>query len=118
MAAIGPSATGEVGRRSGGHSAIARLAVVLAAGVAVCVGLCYEMLAVSYATDGAVGIADNWLGGLGGLVLALGLAGALAAFVMALLARRQETWGLLRLPLLLFPGLVAAILLVEVTWSQ
>lgn len=110
--------TDDLGRTATRHTAAGRTAVALATTVAVGVGLVYEALAVTYATDGAAGIADNWIGKLGAVALQLGLIGASAAFVLALRARRQERWGLLRLPLLLFPALVGVIVAVEVAWLE
>lgn len=88
--------------------------VVVALGV-----LSGAIFIVAYAREGSAGISDNWVGFLGAIALIGGLVASLLAFVMAITAKIQhEKWAWLWLPLILFPALLAFVVLGEVFWWE
>jgi len=102
-----------------GHALMARLAVGLAAVVAVVVAVSYAIFAVAYAVGGDAAISDSWVGALGAFAMLGGLAASLVAFVLAVVAKvKHERWALLWLPLSLFPALLAVVVLAETFWME
>jgi hypothetical protein len=66
----------------------------------------------AYAVGGSGATEDNWVGFLGAVSLLGGLVASLAAFALALAAKiKHEKWALLWLPFLLFPALLAFLVL-------
>ena len=62
---------------------------------------------------------DNWVGFLAMVSLLGGLLASLAAFALAVVARAtHERWALLWLPLSVFPGLLALVVLGEAFWWE
>jgi hypothetical protein len=101
------------------HSRLARWAVGIAAAVAVTILVSAAIFAVAYAIGGPGATEDNWVGLLGLVSLLGGLVASLAAFTLALAARiKHEQWALLRLPLFLFPALLAFLVLGELFWWE
>jgi uncharacterized membrane protein HdeD (DUF308 family) len=77
------------------------------------------IFAVAYAVGGPGATEDNWVGFLGVVSLLGGLVASLAAFALALAAKiKHEQWALLWLPLLLFPALLAFVVLGELFWWE
>jgi hypothetical protein len=76
-------------------------------------------LGVAYAIGGSGAFEDNWVGLVAMVALLGGLLASLAAFALAVLAGvRHERWALLWLPLCVFPGLLALLLLGEALWWE
>jgi hypothetical protein len=87
--------------------------------VAVVVAVSYAIFGVAWAVGGEDAVSDNWVGFLGALAMLGGLATSLVAFVLAMVAKvKHEQWKLLWLPLVLFPALLAVVLLVEAFWME
>jgi hypothetical protein len=64
-------------------------------------------------------VSDTFVGYLAGFAVIGGLLTALAAFVMAIVAKvKHERWALLWLPLSVFPTLLAIVVLVEALWME
>lgn len=106
-------------QRPDGPGALARAAVGTAGVVAGVVTAASALVGVAYAVGGDDAISDNWVGFIGGVALLGGLSTSLVAFVLAVLARiGQDRWRLLWLPLLLFPGLMALVVLAEAFWLE
>lgn len=106
-------------QRPDGPGALARAAVGTAGVVAGVVTAASALVGVAYAVGGDDAISDNWVGFIGGVALLGGLSTSLVAFVLAVLARiGQDRWRLLWLPLLLFPGLLALVVLAEAFWLE
>lgn len=100
-------------------SRLARLAVGLAAAVAVLIVFSSAILTVAYASGGSDAISDNWVGFLGAVALLGGLFASFVAFVLAIAARvKHEQWRWLWLPLLVFPALLAFVVLGEALWWE
>ncbi len=100
-------------------SRLARWAVGLAAAAAVAIGTSFAIFAVAYAIGGSGATEDNWVGFLVGVSLLGALLTSLAAFALALVAKvKHERWALLRLPLSVFPALLAFLVLGETLWWE
>jgi hypothetical protein len=107
------------GGRDRPHTPSARWAVGIAAAVAVAILVSAAIFAVAYAIGGPGATEDNWVGLLGVVSLLGGLVALFAAFALALRAKiKQEQWALLWLPLLLFPALLAFLVLGELFWWE
>src|SRR5690349_14794882 len=92
-------------------------AVWLAAATTTVVLVSYAVVGVAYAIGGAPAIEDNWVGLLGVVSLAGGLAMSLVAFALAVAAKlKHQRWAPLWLPLSVFPALVALVLFAELFW--
>jgi hypothetical protein len=77
------------------------------------------IFAVAYAVGGPGATEDNWVGFLAVVSLLGGLVASLAAFALALTAKsKHERWPILWLPLLLFPALLAFLVLGELFWWE
>jgi hypothetical protein len=101
------------------HTRLARCGVGIAAAVAVAILGLAAIFAVAYAVGGSGAIEDNWVGFLGAVSLLGGLVATLAAFALALAAKiKHEQWALLWLPFLLFPALLAFLVLGELFWWE
>ena len=104
---------------AGGHSRPSRWAVGLAAAVAAVIAVSYTIFAVALAVGGVGATEDTWVGLLGAVALLGGLVASLAAFALAVVAKvRHEQWGLLWLPLSLFPALLVVVVLGETLWWE
>lgn len=91
------------------------LALVVLAGTAVAVAI----FAIAYGIGGADATSDNWVGVIGVLGLVLGLGGSVSAFGLAVAARLgHDHSGRLWLPLVLFPALLAFVVLGEAFWWE
>lgn len=100
------------------HSALARWAVGLAAGVAGLVAVSYAVFGAMYAIGGWDAIEDTWVGYLGVWSLLGGMVVSLVAFVLAIVAVvKHEQWTLLRLPLAVFPVLFAIVMIGEAVFE-
>jgi hypothetical protein len=98
-------------------SGMARWAVGVAAVVAILDVVMYCAFAIAYASKGTAGFSDNWLGSLGAITIYVGLLVSVVAFSMAITVRiRHEKWAWIRLPLIVFPSLLAFIVLGELFW--
>jgi hypothetical protein len=101
------------------HTRLARWAVGMAVAVAITILVSATIFAVAYAVGGPGATEDNWVGFLGAASLLGGLAASLAAFALALTAKiKHEQWALLWPPLLLFPALLAFLVLGELFWWE
>jgi hypothetical protein len=101
------------------HTRLARWGVGIAAAVAVAILVSAAIFAVAYAVGGSGATEDNWVGLLGAVSLLGGLVASLAAFALALAAKiKHEQWAPLWLPLLLFPALLAFLVLGELFWWE
>ncbi|CAB4558817.1 unannotated protein [freshwater metagenome] len=97
----------------------ARLSVMLATGITTVIVVSYLIFAIALVVGGDAAISDTWVGSLAGYALIAGLAISLVAFFVAVVAEiRHESWKPLRLPLALFPTLLALIILAEFTVLQ
>lgn len=100
-------------------SGMSRWAVGLASTVAVLAVLLGCMFAIIYANKGTAGFSDNWAGFLGVVVLFVGIFVSLVAFLLAITARiKHEKWAWLWLPLIVFPALLAFIVIGDLFWWQ
>ena len=64
-------------------------------------------------------IGDNWVAIVGMIGIAVGLAGSVVAFLMALAARvKHDHWQGLRLPITLFPVLLILLAVGELFWWE
>jgi len=100
-------------------SGMARWAVGLAAVVAVLEAVMGCAFAIAFASKGTAGFSDNWLGSLGADAIYVGLLASLVAFSMAITVRiRHEKWTWLWLPLMVFPALLAFIVLGDLFWWE
>jgi hypothetical protein len=105
--------------RAPAHSRLARWAVGVAAAVAGAILVSAAIFAMAYVIGGPGATEDNWVGLLGVVSLLGGLVASLAAFALALAAKiKHEQWALLWLPLLLFPALLAFLVLGELFWWE
>src|SRR3972149_3626607 len=99
------------------HSGLVRWAVGLAGAVVVAIAASFAIFAVAYAIGGSSATEDNWVGFLGMVSLLGGLLASLAAFALAAVAMGKDERGArLWLPLSVFPGLLAFLLLGEALW--
>jgi hypothetical protein len=102
-----------------GQGGLAKLALGLALVVAGAVLVAAAIFAVAYAVGGADATEDNWVGFVAVVGLVGGLLASLVTFAVALGAWfRHERSRLLWLPLLLFPALLAFIVLGEAFWWE
>jgi hypothetical protein len=103
--------------RSGG--ALATSAFWLAAAVSALGIVTGAIFGTTLAIGGQDAVSDNWIGWIGVVGLLGGLAGAFVAFLLAVAARlRLEHATRLWLPLLLFPALLAFVVLGEAFWWE
>jgi hypothetical protein len=101
------------------HARLALWGVGIATAVAIAVLVSAAIFAVAYAVRGPGATEDNWVGLLVAVSLLGGLVASLAAFAVALAAKiKHEWWALLWLPLLLFPALLAFLVLGELFWWE
>jgi hypothetical protein len=101
---------------SRGLTRLAFWSAVLVAGV---VAVAAVIFTAAYAVGGPDATADNWVGVVGVLGLFGGLAWSLVSFVLAVGARMREgSSGSLWLPFLLFPALLAFLVLGEAVWWE
>jgi hypothetical protein len=97
----------------------ARWAVGIAVTVSLYIAFTVCLFAIAYARGGSDAISDNWVGWLGALAIIGGLIASFVAFIMAFSAKfKKVPWVRLRLPLLLFPVLLAFVVLSELFWWQ
>jgi hypothetical protein len=95
------------------------LAFVLATLVSVVVVVAGAVFSIAYAVGGSDATSDNWVGVLAAVGLLGGVLTSLGAFVVALVAwLGHERTRLLWLPLLLFPALLAFVVLGEAFWWE
>lgn len=100
-------------------SGLSRLAFGLALMVLAMVAVAAAIFAIAYAVGGADATSDNWVGIIGVLGLVGGLGGGVSAFGLAVAARLgHDHSGRLWLPLLLFPALLAFVVLGEAFWWE
>jgi len=101
------------------RSGLTRWAVGLATVVTALVVLFSCIFAVAYATKGSAGFSDNWVGLLGAVALFVGIFVSLVAFLLAIAARiKHEKWAWLWFPLIVFPALLAFIVIGDLFWWQ
>lgn len=101
------------------HTRLARWGVGIAGAVVVAILVSAAIFAVAYAVGGPGATEDNWVGFLAVVSLLGGLVASLAAFALALTAKsKHEQWPILWLPLLLFPALLAFLVLGELFWWE
>jgi hypothetical protein len=102
-----------------GHHPMSVLAFVLATLVSVVVVVAGAVFSIAYAVGGSDATSDNWVGVLAAVGLLGGVLTSLGAFVVALVAwLGHERTRLLWLPLLLFPALLAFVVLGEAFWWE
>lgn len=95
------------------------LAFAIAACVAVVVAVAGAVFSIAFAVGGADATSDNWVGVLAVIGLVGGLMTSFGAFVIGGVAWfSHERTGLLWLPLVLFPGLLAFVVLGEAFWWE
>jgi heme/copper-type cytochrome/quinol oxidase subunit 4 len=75
-------------------------------------------IAILHLVGAESAVEDTVLGASLLIVAFIGFLGSLAAFAMAIDARRHERWTLLWLPLLLFPAIIAFVVLGEALWWE
>lgn len=98
-------------------SGMARWAIGLAAFVAILDVIVSVAFIIAYASNGTAGFSDNWLGALGAIAIYVGLLASLIAFSMAITVKiKHEKWVWIRLPLIVFPALLALLVLGELFW--
>jgi hypothetical protein len=101
------------------HRRLSRWAVGISAVTAAAAAASYAVFGVAYAVGGSDAIGDNWVGLLGAVALFGGLAASFLAFALAVVAKaKHDRWGLLWLPLGLFPTLLLIVGLVEALWME
>lgn len=100
------------------HGRAARRAVGLSVGFGSAFAASVATLAIVYAVGAESAIEDTWLGALLVVAALFGLLGSFAAFVLAIAARRHEHWSWLWLPLVMFPAIVAFLVLGEALWWE
>lgn len=111
----GPASAGSDPR----HSPLAQRAVGLSALCGLVFAASIATFGIAYAIGGASATEDNWVGLLVASMALVGLLGALAAFVLAIMATvKQERWALLWLPLGVFPALLLFVVLGEAFWWE
>lgn len=94
-------------------------AIGLASIVTAFVFLTIALFGISYLVGGSNAVSDNWVGFLGVFVLLGGLLLSLLAFILAVSTRiRHGRAPWLWLALVLFPALLAFIVLGEIFWWQ
>jgi hypothetical protein len=110
-------------RAPGGHGRapdrLARWAVGLSAVFGLTFSASVATIAIAYAAGGEGAVEDSWFGVLLAIIGSVGLAGSLAAFLLAMIARvRGERWALLLLPLCAFPAFLLFLVLGEAFWWE
>jgi cytochrome bd-type quinol oxidase subunit 2 len=105
-------------RPSRSHGPLAKRAVRFASVCGVAFVASIGTIAILHAVGAESAVEDTLLGALLLIVAFVGLVGSLAAFAMAIDARRHERWTLLWLPLLLFPAIIAFVVLGEAFWWE
>jgi hypothetical protein len=101
------------------HERLGAWSVTLAALVALVVTVAYAIFGVVLVVSGEDAVSDTWVGYLAGIALISGLVVSLAAFAMAVVVKvRHGGRRLLWLPLVVFPVLLAAVVLVELLWME
>ena len=101
------------------HGRLARWAVELSALSGVAFVAAFATVAIAYAIGEEAAVEDTTLGLVLVLILAAGLLGSLAAFVMAIVAAvKRERWALLWLPLSVLPAIVLVVSLGEAFWWE
>jgi heme/copper-type cytochrome/quinol oxidase subunit 4 len=100
------------------HGPLAKRAVRFASVCGVAFAASIGTIATLHAVGAESAVEDTLLGAVLLVVAFVGLLGSLAAFAMAIDARRHERWTLLWLPLLLFPAIVAFVVLGEALWWE
>jgi hypothetical protein len=112
LMAVGPVAGRAPIFRGPARSRVGRWAVGLAEAVVAVIAVSYTIFFVTVAAGGSVD--DTWVGSLGGFALIGGLLVSFVAFVLAVFAKvKRERWGLLWLPLSVFPALLAIVVIAE-----
>lgn len=97
----------------------ARWAVTIAGVVAAAIVMSFATFAVGYAVGGWGAVDETWYGLIVVVSLLGGLAASLVAFVVAVVARvKHERWRLLWLRLMLFPAILAFLVLGELFWWE
>lgn len=97
----------------------AQWAVALAATTASVVTLAGVVFGVAYLVGGSSAVSDNWVGFLTAISLLGGLIVSPVAFVLAITSRiRHGKSAWLWLPLVLFPALLAFVILGEIFWWE
>jgi uncharacterized membrane protein YhaH (DUF805 family) len=92
-----------------------RLSVVF--GLAFAVSVATIVIAYAAGSEGAV--EDTWLGGLAAIIGSVGFVGSLAAFLLAIIARRRrDSSTVLWLPLCAFPAFLLFLVLGEAFWWE
>ena len=101
------------------HGRPSRWAVGLAAAAALAIATSLVTFALAYAVGGSGATEDNWVGLLVAVLLLGVLLASFAAFALAVVAKvKRERWALLWLPLSVFPGLLAFLVLGEAFWWE
>jgi heme/copper-type cytochrome/quinol oxidase subunit 4 len=100
------------------HGPLAKRAVRFASVCGVAFVASLGTIVTLHAVGAESAVEDTILGASLLIVALAGLLGSLAAFVMAIDARRHERWTLLWLPLLLFPAIIAFVVLGEALWWE
>lgn len=96
---------------------LAVIAFVMASAVAVFVLVAAAVFSIALAVGGEDATSDNWVGALAVVALLGGLLTSLGAFVVAAAAWiSHERTRLLWLPLVVFPALLAFVVLGEMFW--
>lgn len=102
-----------------GPTGLTRWAVRLAVVVAAVLAVVYSIFGLTWAFGGEDAISDTFVGYLAGYSLVGGMAVALVAFVMAVVARaKHQRAALLWLPTALFPALIVILTLAEIVWME
>jgi hypothetical protein len=105
--------------RLGRASPRARWATWIAAAVAAAVVLAFAIFGIAYLVGGWEAINDTWVGIVMVAALIGGLLVSLIAFVLAVVSViKHERWAPLWLPLLLFPAILAFLVLGELFWWE
>jgi hypothetical protein len=98
---------------------LARWSVALAEAVVAVITLSVVIFGLAYAIGGVGATEDNWVGFLAATALLGGLLVSAAAFGLAIAAKlNHEHRRLLWLPLSVFPGLLAFLVLGELFWWE
>jgi uncharacterized Tic20 family protein len=98
---------------------LARRAFGLAAAGAVAVATALVLFGVANAIGGSDATSDNWVAVIVGVALLAGVLMSLAGFVLAVVAKvKHEPWLVLWLPLSMFPGVLAFLMLGEAFWWE
>jgi hypothetical protein len=102
-----------------GHHPMSVLAFGLAVVVSVVVVVAAAVFSIAFAVGGEDATSDNWVGVLAAVGLVGGVLASLGAFVLAVVGwLSHERSRLLWLPLLLFPALLAFVVLGEAFWWE